>query len=149
MSATLGQGVVVNPYVAAFAFLSRCIDNHLASLDPPEMGVLIADENKEIIADIEKSIVVLRDIACPLRLGRIIEKGFFIESHKSFPLQLCDLFAMSFRKAAEARSPSLNIPAKSFDESGIKIAESLVYVDTQHDKEVFGWIATLGAAQKK
>lgn len=146
---TFGQGVVVHPYVAAFALLSRCIDNYLASLPMPAMGVLIADENKEIVADIEKSIVVLRGATGPLRLGRIIEKGFFIESHKSLPLQLCDLFALSFRKNVESKIPGSNKAVKPIDASGIALAESIVYADNQHDSDVLGWLEQQGKSAKK
>ena len=150
LAKTFGQGVMIHPYVAAFALVSRCIDNYLASLAGRPMGMLIADENKEIAVDIEKSISVFREMAGPLRFGRIIEKGFFIESHKSLPLQLCNLFAASVRKGEEAalggRRP------KGTDASGIELAESLRYDDHQHDGNVLEWLAkrhpAAGPAQK-
>jgi len=49
LSKTFGQGVMIHPYVAAFALLSRCVDNYLKSMPTKSLGVLIADENKEIV----------------------------------------------------------------------------------------------------
>ncbi|HZK82990.1 MAG TPA: DUF3800 domain-containing protein [Humisphaera sp.] len=132
-----GTGIRVNPHVAAFALLSRCIDNYLMTLPGPPLGILISDENKEVVADIEKSIHVFRGLEGALRLGRIVEKGFFIDSSKSLPLQLCDLFTLSLRKKEERRR---GFPPKSIDDSGIAIADRILYSDTQNDWDVLAWL---------
>jgi hypothetical protein len=147
LAKTFGQGIVIHPYVAAFAWVSRCVDNYLSALPGKPMGILIADENKEVVADVEKSIVVLREMIGPLRFSQIIEKGFFIESHKSLPLQLCDLFEMSLRKKMEANLAVM--PLKPIDESGTRLAESILIHDTKHDSDVLQWLSKQHAGQKK
>ncbi|HWE98085.1 MAG TPA: DUF3800 domain-containing protein [Tepidisphaeraceae bacterium] len=132
-----GSGIRVHPHVAAFALLSRGIDNYLKTLPGPPLGMLISDENKEVVADIEKSIHVFRGLEGALRLGRIVEKGFFIDSSKSLPLQLCDLFTLSTRKKEERRR---GFPPKSIDDSGIAITEKLLYADFQNDRDVLAWL---------
>ncbi len=129
-----GIGISVHPYVAAFALLSRCTDNYLASLEGAPRGMLLADENKEIVADIEKSSQIFREMAGPLRHSQIIEKVLFIESHKSLPLQLRDLFAMSVRKGIEAQIS--NSTPKNIDASGIKLANSIMLEDHKHAGDV-------------
>jgi hypothetical protein len=135
-----GEGIRVNPHVVAFAFLSRCIDNYLQTLPEQPLGIFISDENKEIVADIEKSINVLRELKGTLRLSRIVEKGFFIDSCKSLPLQLCDLFAMSLRKQSE-RDWACG-PPKAFDDSGIARSQALLYTDNQHLNDTMRWLTT-------
>jgi len=39
--------------------------------------------------------------------------------------------------------------ARSFDVSGIKLAESLLYTDNEHDKDVLDWLKTQQQAQKR
>lgn len=138
LNGIMGRGIVVHPYVTAFALLSRSIDNYLGSLGKNTMGILIADENKEIVSDIEKSISLLKETVGPLKLSRFLEKGFFIESHKSLPLQLCDLFALSVRKYVEIHKCDKS-PA-SFDRTGIDLALSIVQRDNQHDHDVLKWL---------
>ena len=67
------------------------------------LGILISDENQEVMPDIEKSIRLLRGEEGSLRLSQIVEKGFFIESQKSHILQLCDLCAYAIRRAEEQK----------------------------------------------
>ncbi len=95
---TYGGGVAINPHVMAFALLARVVDDYLRALPGKPLGMFISDENKEIVADVEKAIRLLRGAEGNLRLGQIVEKGFFIDSASSLPLQLCDLFALSLRK---------------------------------------------------
>ncbi len=133
-----GHGVVINPHVPAFLLLSRCVDTYLQTLPGRPLGIFISDENKEVVADIEKSIRVLRSEVGTLRLGQIIEKGFFIDSKKSLPLQLCDLFTLSLRKRTE-RMRKCSEP-KSFDDSGIAIAESLIYQNDTQNPDVLNWL---------
>ncbi len=134
----LGKGVIVNPHIVAFAMLSRCVDNYLSSLPGKPLGMLISDENKEIVADVEKSIQVFRSLEGSLRLNQIVEKGFFIDSSKSLPLQLCDLFALSLRKRIERFWGTA--PSKPIDDSGIQFCEKILHNDNQHDTDVLNWL---------
>jgi hypothetical protein len=142
-----GGSLKFNPHVAAFALLSRCIDNYLTSLPGQPLGMLISDENKEIVTEVENAITALRGLEGTLRLSRIVEKGFFIDSSKSLPLQLCDLYTLSLRKRYETLYELA--PAKPFDQTGIEIAMKLVWTDHQHDKDVIEWLKIRHAEPKK
>ena len=141
-----GTGVSINPHVAAFALVSRVVDDYLRSLPGSPLGMFISDENKEIAADVEKSIRVLRGTEGSLRLGQIVEKGFFVDSKQSIPLQLCDLFALSLRKHEEIKN---GMPAKSIDESGIKLSEALVHRGNEVAHDVIAWLTQQHHERKK
>ncbi len=132
-----GAGVQINPHVPAFALVARCVDDYLQQLPGKPRGILISDENKEFVSDIEKSIRVLRGEVGALRLGQIIEKGFFIESSKSLPLQLCDLYALSLRKHHERL---IGLPGKSVDGSGIARAVQLCYQGDERFADIMQWL---------
>ena len=97
--ARYGSGVVINPHIVALPLLARAVDNHLQSLPGNPLGIFISDENGHVAHDVDKSIRSLRLADGNIRLSRIIEKGFFIESHKSLVLQLCDMCAYLIRQA--------------------------------------------------
>jgi hypothetical protein len=80
----------------------------------------------------------LRGLDGALKLGQIVEKGFFIDSRKSIPLQLCDLFALSLRKRSERfwKVGAL----KSIDDSGIDRSAALLYENHEHDSDVLEWL---------
>jgi hypothetical protein len=146
LHATFGAGVSINPHIAAFALISRVVDDYLYHQPGTPLGILISDENKEIVADVEKSIHALRMSTGVLRLQQIIEKGFFIDSAKSLPLQLCDLFALTLRKREEIK---IGLPAKAIDESGIVRAEALVHRGAEAFKDVVDWLAHQFNQRKK
>lgn len=98
------------------------------------------------MTDLEKSIRVLRGTSGTLRLGQIIEKGFFIDSAHSLPLQLCDLFALSLRKAEELK---LGLTPKSIDASGIERAQRLVYRGNEGFADVILWLTQQQNGRKK
>jgi len=143
---TFGHGIVINPHIAAFALLSRCVDNYLKSLPGSPLGMFICDDNKEVAADVEKSIGVLRISEGVLRLSQVIEKGFFIDSTKSLPLQLCDLFALSLRKSTERE---WGFSPKSFDDSGIALAKASLFHDNKDDQDVLTWLTAQNMSAKK
>lgn len=138
LTKVFGQGVVINPHVTAFALLSACVNEYLQSLPGTPRGMFISDENKQVMADVEKSIRVLKREVGTIRLAQIIEKGFFIDSSKSHPLQLCDLFALSLRKSVERRLGLA--PPKPIDDSGIKLAEELLHKNFARDADVLAWL---------
>lgn len=139
VQATFGTGVLINPHVAAFPLVARVVDDYLASLSDQALGMFISDENKEIVHDIEKSIKVLRGAAGILRLSRIVEKGFFIDSTKSRMLQLCDLCVLTARKKEEATAGMNTKPA---DESGAKLLEPLIHRGNEALQDVLTWLAS-------
>lgn len=146
LTKTFGQGVLINPHIAAFALLARGLDNYLKSISGSPLGMFISDENREVVADIEKSISLLRGTAGTMRLSQIVEKGFFVDSSKSLPLQLCDLFTLSLRKMTER---SHGMVAKSIDDSGIALAQTLLFRDHQHDSDVIKWLTDQHVGKKE
>jgi hypothetical protein len=135
---TFGDGVFINPHVAAFPLVARVVDEYLAALSPQALGIFISDENKEIVNDVEKSIRLLRGIDGRLRLNQIVEKGFFIDSTKSRILQLCDICALSLRKMEERK---IGQPAKSFDDEGIRLVVPLIHRGNEALTDVLKWLA--------
>jgi len=137
VEATFGSGVTINPYVVAFPLVSRVVDEYLASCPGQPLGIFVFDENKEVARDVEKSLQVLRGVESPLRLGRIVEKGFFTDSRKSLLLQLCDVCAFSARKKEERE---LGLPAKEIDTGGIERLEPLIHRGNEAMQDVIAWI---------
>ena len=137
--ATFGTGIAVNPHVAAFALVARVVNDWLKSLPNSPLGIFISDENKEIVRDVEKSIKVLRGIEGTLKLGQIIEKGFFIDSSKSVVLQLCDLCALTLRKKEEAKAGIRDNP---LHRGGAALLESLIHRGDEALQDVLDWITT-------
>lgn len=140
---SFGPGVLVNPHVVAFPLVARVVDEYLRSQPGSPLGIFISDENREIIGDIEKAIRLLRGIEGSLRLGRIIEKGFFIESETSLVLQLCDLCAYSARKKEEAKA---GLPLKPLDQGGVALIEPIIYRGNEAMQDTLDWVI---ATQKK
>jgi hypothetical protein len=143
MHSTFGPGVFINPHVVAFPLVARVVDEYLKALPASPLGMFIADENREIIGDVEKSIRLLRGVEGSLKLGQIVEKGFFIDSTTSLLLQLCDLCAYSARKKEEIK---IGLSAKPVDENGIKLIEPLIHRGNEAYKDTLGWVV---AQQKK
>lgn len=135
MNKTFGSGVSINPHVVAFALIAQVVNQYLR--DQKSLGIFISDENKEIVADVEKAIRLLRGDESALRLDQVIEKGFFIDSKSSLVLQLCDLCAYSLRKKAERE---LGLPARSIDESGILMVDQITHVGVEPFEDVLDWI---------
>jgi hypothetical protein len=133
----LGSGVKINPYVVAFPLVARVVDEYLAGCPGKPLGIFVFDENKEVVHDIEKSLSLLRGINNSLRLGRVVEKGFFIDSAKSLMLQLCDVCLYYARKKEEQ---ALGLPAKEIDRGGILGIEPLVYKGNEAFHDVLAWV---------
>lgn len=138
---SFGAGVSINPHVAAFAFVSRAVDDYLQSLPDKPRGIFICDENREVMADVEKSIRIFRQAAAgPTKLAQIIEKGFFIDSHKSLPLQLCDLYAYSLRKRVEFEAYGTK---RWFDEPAFPLVARLSHRGNASSLDVVDWLKSL------
>jgi hypothetical protein len=134
---TFGSGISVNPHVAAFPLVARVVDDLLKSLPGSPLGIFISDENREVVGDVEKAIRFFRGAEGSLKLGQIIEKGFFIESEKSLVLQLCDLCVYSARRREEKK---LGLPVKPLDDTGIPLIEPLVHVGDERLRDVNSWL---------
>lgn len=97
-----GPGIRVNPYIMALPFVCTEVDHYLRQKGADQFGMLIFDEQKENLDAAERSLRTLRlDSSSILKTTNIVEKGFFIDSSKSFALQLADLAAYYIRKYEE------------------------------------------------
>jgi hypothetical protein len=140
---TFGAGVVINPHVAAFSLVAQMANDLLRTSPGAPLGIFISDENKQVMVDVEKSIQVLRGNRGPLHLAQIIEKGFFIESDKSLPLQLCDLCTYTARRMEEAKA---GLPTKPIDQNCIPWIKPLIHQGKEPLPDVLAW---LESQQKK
>lgn len=134
---TFGGGVAINPHLVALPLVARVVDDYLAALPGQPHGMFISDEDRATMGDVEKAIQLLRVTPGALKLRRIVEKGFFADSRKSLPLQLCDLCAYQARKIEEAR---LGIPAKSVDAVGMQLLEPLISRGAEKLQDTLAWI---------
>ncbi len=94
------------------------------------------------LADIEQSLKSLRlEVDAVLKMERVIEKGFFINSSKSFALQLIDLVLYYIRKSEEfkiGKQVSL-IHQEVFP----IISEIAISLDKyQKGKEIINWVGS-------
>jgi Protein of unknown function (DUF3800) len=95
-----GDGVRIQPYIMALPFICMNIDNFLKK--EKKRGILIFDEHREGASDAEQALKVLRlDKDSSLNTSALIEKGFFIDSKKSYPIQVIDMVAYYLRKYEE------------------------------------------------
>ena len=138
-----GAGVIINPHVAAVALLSQVINSHLRNSPGQPLGIFISDENHQVARDVDKAIRLLRGAEGPTRLTQIIEKGFFIESHKSLVLQLCDLCAYIIRRHEEIRH---GLKEKLVDGDLWKLVQPRITVGEEKFADMMEW---LESQQKK
>lgn len=143
LDATFGPGVSINPHVAAFPLVALVLNDLLRQLPEKPLGMFIADENREVMPDLEKSIRLLRGTAGRLQLSQIVEKGFFIDSRKSLPLQLCDLCAYSARRLEEKAA---GFKIRPVDEPCIPPLQPLIHRAPESLPDVLAW---LESEQKK
>lgn len=133
---TFGAGVTINPHIAAFPLVALVVNGFLRK--SRNLGILISDDNKEVVKDLEKSTKQLRLADGPIKLSQIVEKCFFIDSTKSRILQLCDLCSLHARKKEEGKSSSENL--KAFDANGITLLEPLIYRGNEQIWDVLEWL---------
>jgi len=134
---TFGKGIAINPHIAAYPLVSQSINAYLRSLGEGELGILINDDNKEVVADIERTTKLLRADPTNLKLDHIIEKSFFIDSSKSHLLQLADVCIFHARKREEAKA---GLKEKHIDKNGIKLIEPLIYNSNESMSDVLAWL---------
>lgn len=132
-----GGGITINPHVVAFALVARVVNEFLRQQHPPAHGILISDEQKEVVKDVEKSIRSLRVIEGALRLDRIIEKGFFIDSRSSLPLQLADLCSYLARKSEEQKA---GLTIKPGDAAAARLLDPHIHRGHEALGDVIAWL---------
>lgn len=136
---TCGPGVLINPHNVAFLLVSQVVNDYLRLAPGAPLGILISDENHEVMPDVEKSIRLLRGENGTLKLSHIIEKGFFIESRKSLLLQLCDVCAYALRRMEEEKA---GLPIKSIDQNIIPWVKPLIHRGAESMPDVLAWLAS-------
>lgn len=136
-----GPGIHVDPYIMALPFVCIEADFYLRDKRNNSLGMLIFDEQKEYYLDVERSIKILRlDKTSSLKTQNILEKGFFVDSKKSFALQLSDLVAYYARKSEEAK---LGLRVSSVDQQAFRFIEKLsVPIRHRFEVDILGWIKT-------
>jgi hypothetical protein len=137
MKSAFGHNISVNPHLAAFPLVAQVANNYLRGLSKDALGIIISDDNREVVDDIERFLKLLRATSGALRLDRIIEKGFFIDSKKSLLIQLADLCALHARKEEERK---IGLPPKSIDDNGITLLKSLVHRGEESFPDVIQWL---------
>jgi hypothetical protein len=137
MAATFGAGVSINPHLAAFPLVAQVANNLLRSCGPDVLGIIISDDNREVVGDIERFQKLLRVTPGTLHLDRIIEKGFFIDSSKSRLIQLADLCTLQARKVEERM---LGMEPKRIDDRGIDLIQPLIHRGEESFPDVIEWL---------
>lgn len=134
-----GPGIKVNPYIMALPFVCVEVDHYLKQKGRDELGMFIFDEQKENLDDAERSLRTLRlDSTSILKTTNIIEKGFFIDSSKSFALQLVDLVVYYVRKYEENK---LKLRVSDFDRQTFGKIEKLISTGVGSDiGDILDWV---------
>lgn len=137
MKSAFGSNISVNPHLAAFPLVAQVANNYLRGLSKDALGIIISDDNREVVDDIERFLKLLRATPGALRLDRIIEKGFFIDSRKSLLIQLADLCTLHARKEEERK---IGLPPKTIDDAGIEILQGLIHRGEESLPDVIQWL---------
>jgi len=134
-----GSGIKINPYIMALPFVCMGINSYLNSKGSNELGMLIFDEQKESFNDAEKTLKTLRlDPNSLLKTTNLIEKGFFVDSSKSFAIQLIDIAAYYLRKYEEHK---LKMKISEIDKQTFDKIKKLISTAIQTKTEdIFEWI---------
>ncbi|MHB0946636.1 MAG: DUF3800 domain-containing protein [Sedimentisphaerales bacterium] len=137
-----GSGIKINPYIMALPFICMGANDYLNRKAPNELGMLIFDEQKESFNDAEKTLKTLRlDPNSLLKTTNLIEKGFFVDSKKSFALQLVDIAAYYIRKYEEYK---LKMKVSEIDKQTFgkikKLTSSGIQIKTKETEDIFEWI---------
>jgi hypothetical protein len=137
MHSAFGSGISVNPHLAAFPLIALVANGLLKSYGADVLGIIISDDNREVVGDIERFQKLLRVTPGTLQLDRIIEKGFFIDSRKSRLLQLTDVCTLHARKAEERK---IGLPPKTIDDRGIELIQPLIHRGPEQLPDVIEWL---------
>ncbi|WP_169975831.1 DUF3800 domain-containing protein [Campylobacter sp. RM16191] len=120
------QMVKIPPYIVAYSFILQIAEKFLN--DANDNGVLIIDEqDTHIIAN--DTLKTLRAIDEPeIKVNRLIEKSFFINSKDSNLLQLADIVAYYIKRYYEIElKDNLGDRSKEEREKMFKIIEKSIY----------------------
>jgi hypothetical protein len=95
------ESISISPYLLAFSYLLEITDSYLIQEDAH--GILIFDEQDEFKKPATKTFRLLRTIVDEpeLKLEKLLERSFFVESHESNMLQLADVVAYTIKRYEE------------------------------------------------
>lgn len=129
----------VNPYIMALPFVCMEVDEYIRENSDGEKWMLIFDEQKENLDDVERSLRTLRlDPRSILKTQRLLEKGFFVDSKKSFALQLVDIAAYYLRKYEEYKWGKRVSPV---DMQTFAVLEQIGLSETwKRNQDVLDWV---------
>lgn len=142
-----GPGIKVDPYIMALPFICMSVNSYLQEKDPHELGMFIFDEQQSYFADAERSLHSLRlDSNSILKTTNIIERGFFVNSQKSFGIQLTDLVAHYLRKREEFEA---GLPVSPFDQQTFPFLKKIVVSSSKmKTSDILVWVRSNFANQK-
>ncbi len=133
-----GTGIKVDPYIMALPFVCMEVNDYLKK-QKGALGMLIFDEQKQYLSDIERSLKLLRlSSDSILKTTHLIEKGFFVNSKHSFAIQLVDMASYYVRKYEESKS---GFKVSDIDKQTFPLIEKIIIPgDNSYTKDIFEWI---------
>lgn len=136
---TYGAGIHIDPYIMALPFVCTEVDDYLMNQAGNSLGLFIFDEQKEYFIHVERSIKMLRlDKKSSLKTSNIIEKGFFVDSQKSFAVQLTDIVAYYIRKYEEDKN---GVKVSDIDKQTFPVLKGLISMQEKAAlQDVYDWV---------
>lgn len=132
-----GSDIVVNPHIPAHVLLAQTLNTFLKDSGDCELGILIHDENKVVDREIEAFIRILQADTGILKLERILEKGFFINSKQSRLLQMADLCALYIRKDEEEKCGK---PITGADRQAVALLKAIRHEAQSDMDQALDWL---------
>lgn len=134
-----GPGIKIDPYIMALPYVCIAVDQILKEKNKDELGMFIFDDQKEYFVKAEQSIKTLRlDPNSILKTTNIIEKGFFVDSKKSFAIQLADVAAFYARKFEENK---LGLRVSEFHKQTFNIITKIsINAKRLHSEDILDWV---------
>lgn len=118
--------VKIPPYIIAYSYILQIAEQYLQEVN--DNGILIADEQdtQNIIAN--DTLKVLRAISEPeIKINRVVEKSFFINSRDSNLLQLADIFAYYIKRYYEIDLKEMSDKSKDERERMFELIKNSIY----------------------
>jgi hypothetical protein len=118
--------VKIPPYILAYSYILQIAEQYLQ--DTNDNGILIADEQdtQNVIAN--DTLKVLRAINEPeIKINRVVEKSFFINSRDSNLLQLADIFAYYVKRYYEIELKEMSDKSKKERENMFELIKNSIY----------------------
>lgn len=97
----------ISPYLLAFSYMLQISDSYLIS--QKSNGILILDEQDEWKKPASQTFTILRTLVeePELKIERLIDRSFFVESQESNMVQLSDIIAYTIKRYLEVEIKGL------------------------------------------